>query len=399
MEEIKIMSTVLHNEPENKKIAILTINDYNNYGNRLQNYATQEVLSSLGFFVETVVNDTNSAMKMGELNRNVIRKIKNIIIKETYSKFKNKLWDVINKKSIIENSAARINRFKNFSLVNINETNYSISKENIPICLSESYDFFITGSDQVWNPIYRQGSFIDFLTFAPKEKRIAYAPSFGISKIPMEYQRDYKTWLADMNSLSVRESAGAKIIKDLTGRDAIVLVDPTLMLTKDKWLSISKKSPNKPSKPYLITYFLGVIPNETRKKIKEIANENNLVIINLADKREPQTYIADPSEFIDYINSASVLCTDSFHGAVFSILLETPFIVFDRNGNTPSMNSRIETLLSTFKLESRLDININNNQEIFQLDYSHVDSILEVERKKALNYLKEALGVRDSIEV
>ena len=85
--------------------------------------------------------------------------------------------------------------------------------------------------------------------------------------------------------------------------------------------------------------------------------------------------------------------TDSFHGAVFSILLETPFIVFDRAGSLPSMNSRIDTLLTTLKLHSRLAHNVKSNEQVFEADYSHVIPIIEVERKKALDYLKEALNV------
>ena len=90
---------------------------------------------------------------------------------------------------------------------------------------------------------------------------------------------------------------------------------------------------------------------------------------------------ADPGEFIDYINSSSVFLTDSFHGCVFSILLEKPFIIFDRVGEGPSMNSRINTLLSTFNLQSRQWDKIRDNTEIFKVDYSHIPEILEIELK------------------
>ena len=78
------------------------------------------------------------------------------------------------------------------------------------------------------------------MEFAPKEKRIAYAPSFGIPKIPAVYKEKYKKWIMEIPYLSVREESGAKIIKELTGKDVPVLIDPTLMLTKEKWLSIAK---------------------------------------------------------------------------------------------------------------------------------------------------------------
>lgn len=370
-----------------KKIAILTINDYNNYGNRLQNYATQEVIKSFGYEVETVVHElsirNNNLEKKSKIQKIWEKSLKEILISLKYRINKNKISYYKNK---------RITAFKEFTNSYIHETKFSISDEYIPEGLAESYDYFVTGSDQVWNPIFRFGSPIDFLTFAPKNKRIAYAPSFGISKIPSEYIEQYKKWLIEIPQLSVREHAGAKIIKELTGKDAVVLVDPTLMLSKEKWLSIAKPSKYKPDGKYLLTYFLGGVPKEYKSKIYGIAKMYNLKVVNLADMRKPEIYVTDPCEFIDFINSASLFCTDSFHGVVFSILLERPFIVFDRAGSLPSMNSRIETLLSTFKLEMRHTKFIKNNS-IFDVDYSHIGSILEYERKKALDFLRKAFNI------
>lgn len=250
--------------------------------------------------------------------------------------------------------------------------------------------------DQVRNPYFSDGSPIYFLTFASKEKRIAYSPSFGISEIPSEYLENYKIWLSEMASLSVREEAGAKIIKDLTGRDALVLVDPTLMLTKEKRLSIAEESFYKSKNKYLLTYFLGTQLKEEKKKIKEIARENNLKIVNLADIKDAKTHFVNPTEFLDYVNLASVFMTDSFHGAVFSILFQKPFVVFNRKGSIKSMNSRIDTFLSTFKLNSRKWENIKNVGDIFDVDYTHVAPILDSERNKTLKYLKEALHLKDN---
>ncbi|NSL52728.1 polysaccharide pyruvyl transferase family protein [Calidifontibacillus erzurumensis] len=376
-----------------KKVAILTINDYSNYGNRLQNYATQEILKSIGFSVETIIHEVVKPNPWHNVNKfSRLNKIKEMSVAEILSKTTIKLSNYFNKRKLSNLRENRIQSFKEFTNTFIKETNFSISDKKLPNDLSNQYDFFITGSDQVWNPYFRYGSSIDFLAFAPQDKRIAYAPSFGISQIPPEYVDRYKQWLSDIPYLSVREHAGAKIIKDLTGRDAVVLVDPTLMLTKEKWLSIAKPAKTKPKKKYLLTYFLGGIPKEYNKKIDRIAKENELQIINLVDIKDPETYITGPSEFIDFIHSASIFCTDSFHGVVFSILMETPFIVFERAGDLPSMNSRIETILSTFKLEARHVQNIRK-EEIFEADYTHVWPILEAERKKAFDYLKEALNV------
>lgn len=375
-----------------KKVAILTLNGYFNYGNRLQNYALQEVIKSLNFEVETVINDTKkhrqSTNKLNAFKK--IQRAKEMNIKKIYLKLNNKIENFLYKNKL---NQQRTQIFKDFSLSNIAETNYSIFEDNIPDGFSEKFDFFVTGSDQVWNPNLRKGSSIDFLTFALPEKRIAYSPSFGVSQIPQPYIDKYSLWLSEMEHLSVREEAGAEIIKELTSRDVPVLVDPTMLLTKEKWLSISKVPSHKPMKRYLLTYYLGEISKDRKKMLKKISKENDLDIVNLAQINDKIPYLSGPSEFIDYIKDASVFCTDSFHGVVFSILLDTPFIVFNREGNSPSMNSRIETLLKKFKLESRSIEYIKNNEQIFDIDYSHTVPILEVERKKALDYLEKALGV------
>lgn len=388
-----------------KKVAIITLNGYFNYGNRLQNYALQETISSFGFEVETIINSTTAVIEerptfVYRLN-NLLKKGPKEIGKAMANKInKSKLSKgELNEVENIEIEKIRTKIFKGFTYEYIKETNYSITDNNIPDNLSDKYDYFITGSDQVWNPHYIYGPSIYFLTFVEKHKRIAYAPSFGVSEIECKYIDKYKEWISGINKLSVREDDGAKIIKELSGKEAPVLVDPTLLLTKEKWLSISKVAINKPIGEYLLTYFLGGIPNDYKEQISRIVKENNLEIINLGDITEKDTYKTGPSEFIDYINSCSVFCTDSFHGAVFSILFEKPFIVYERMGTPLSMFSRINTLLDKFKLESRKSEYIKSNKDIFDIDYLDVQYILEAERKKSFEYLKDALNITNEAKL
>lgn len=365
------------------KIGIITLNGYFNYGNRLQNYSLQQILIDEGYAVETVVFEISNRKKKNEkaklINCNRLKRI---------------IYNCIKKKVYYKINLQKQNIFKQFTEKNIFEKHIKADDYEMLVSISQEYDFFITGSDQVWNPNYNFGSSIYFLTFAEKHKRIAYAPSFGVSEIKPEFVENYKEWISGMNRLSVREDDGAKIIKDLTGRDAPVLVDPTLLLTREKWLSIAKEASNKPKGKYLLTYFLGGIPDNYKKQIKNIVKENGLEVINLGDIREKETYITGPSEFIDYINNCSILCTDSFHGTAFSILFEKPFIVFERIGST-SMYSRIDTLLNKFKLNYRKAENMAWGEDVFNIDFSHIPSILSSERKKAIDYLNDALNVKD----
>ena len=370
------------------KIGIITLNGYFNYGNRLQNYALQHAVEMLNFECETILNDTYILNE-----NNATDKIKNFLKKDFLSQLIT-INEKIKNKTIKRINQNRVTIFKEFSKKYLNETKFSISIGNITPNIEDKYKYFISGSDQVWNPNDPLVSEINFMTFAPKHKRLTYAPSFGVSSIPEKNKKDYGKWLDGIDNISVREEEGANIIKELTGKYAQVVIDPTMLHTKEKWMSIAKADINKPQGKYLLTYFLGRIPKDVKGRLRKIAKNNNLEIVNLADIKYKKYYVTGPSEFIDYINDATFFMTDSFHGCVFSLLLETPFIVCDREGHTKeeNMSSRIETFVKKFKLESRKFNNIKD-EDIFKCNYSESKKILDEERKKAWNYIEKILEV------
>jgi len=378
---------VIKTEGKLKKIGIVTLTAYFNYGNRLQNYALQEILKRYSKEVETLVIPNISTSSHG--TKYYIKKLFSQPLSKTAKSFANKIKNLSNKDILVE----RERRFKEFSQNYIKERHFSSLYEINGI--SDEFDYIVTGSDQVWNPNFIKNlEQYYFLQFVEKEKRIAYAPSFGISEIPEEVRQQYKEWLSSIPYISVREKEGAKIIKQLIGRDVPVLVDPTLLLNKEKWLKISKEHKDKPKSKYLISYFWGKIPKERETLIKRIAKKYNLEIVNIANLSDKKTYTTDPSEFIDYINSASLVLTDSYHGSIFSILMETPFFVFERIGG-PSMYSRIRTLLEMTKLKNREEKDIDLNKNLIEMDFSHVQSILNEERKKSFDFLKDALKLQN----
>lgn len=377
-----------------KKIGIITLFGYFNFGNRLQNYALEEAIRKTGFEVETVVIQSKAEIRKQKikkiflgLGRKILESEKKVLQyrPEFIKKILGKISRRVEKKE-------KDKYLENFSKELLNEKFYKYSKKELKK-INDEYKYFVVGSDQVWNPHYlnKIGS-IYFLEFANKEKRISYSPSFGVAAIPKEYRSEYKSNLLNMGTLSVRELAGQKIIKELTGRDSEILVDPTLLITKNEWLEIACPANNKPTEKFLVTYFLGDVDSKTKEKIRLVAQKNGLKIVRLADKKDKNHFKNGPREFIDYINSAQVVLTDSFHGTVFSILMETPFIVYKKNGSD-SMYSRIETLLDMFSLKSREVKNIKSDEQVFKADFSHVHEILELERKKAYSYLKKAFQV------
>ena len=373
-----------------RKVGIVTLHGYHNYGNKLQNYALQEVLNDLGFIADTLILSTQRTplSAIYDKAKKTFRRSPLESIAMVTRKLKSRPISTEHEELV----DSRINVFKRFSKDHLSEKFFLLDRENVAK-INKDYDYFITGSDQVWNPIYISNMKKYFLTFADKSKRVAYAPSFSCPKLPKSYEKKYRKWLKEMSKLSVREQEGAKIIEELTGMNAPVLVDPTLLLSKEQWLAIANKACNRPEEGYILTYFLGEISSDTEQYIQNLAQEKNMKIINLGDVRDKESYITGPREFVDYINNAGVLLTDSFHGVVFSILLETPFLVYERKTNIPTMYSRIETLLDKFDLRHREAGNVSG--DIFATDYSRVYEILEVEKNRAFKYLREALCVGD----
>jgi len=375
-----------------KKAAIITITDYVNYGNRLQNYAVQELLKSFNLEVESIAN-IPVREPINELEFTTMR-IKNALKLSPLvllKKIAEKIEERKNKDKFLNAKRAKEKSFREYAIKHTRETNFTVMGDNIPENLGEQYNYFFIGSDQIWNPNIRYGSEFDFATFAPKNKRFALAPSFGLSDIPERFVTPYSKWLSELEYLSVREEAGATIIKNLTGREAPVLVDPTLMLTREQWLSVAEQGVNKPVKPYLLTYFIGDVSKKRKKLLAQLAKKHKLEIIRLASLDDIERYDANPGEFIDYINTASLVCTDSFHAIIFSIHTEKPFVVFDREGKSAPMSSRIETLLSKFNFESRKFSILQNSTDIFNIDFSHIPEILKLEREKVNQYLNKAL--------
>lgn len=275
---------------------------------------------------------------------------------------------------------------------NIKFARFGIDKSHIIKNINKKYDYFITGSDQVWNPNFNRMSDIDFLVFATPEKRVAFSASFGISEIPEDMKDYYKERLLGIKYLSVREDTGKDIIENLTGREDVqVLVDPTMLLTSEEWDKVAKKPEQlKDNKKYILNYFLGELSDKRKKEIQEVAEKNDCEIINILDENSP-FYQTGPSEFLYLEKNAFLICTDSFHSCVFAILFNKPFIVFDREDAMEKMNSRLETLLKKFKLEDRW-YNNKIEEEQLKIDYTEAYKILESEREKAKIFINNAIS-------
>ena len=360
-----------------KKIGILTINDYNNYGNRLQNYATQQILDKLNVEPITILNNVTLNKKEKSKYKYFLRIIKCSIDKAKYKMKRKKKLDER------ETLFLEFNRNINFSEKTFNF--FDLKQMN-------NYDYFITGSDQVWNPSFSRLREFDLLEFTEDKKKISFAASFGIEKLQHEYYDKLEEALKGYKAISVREESGKKIVKEVTGRnDVEVLVDPTMLLSSKEWENVIKKPKQLKEKKYILNYFLGTLSEKRRREIDRVAKENDCEVINLLDKNSP-FYLTGPSEFLYLEKNAFLICTDSFHSSVFAILYNKPFIVFDREDNMEKMNSRLETLIKKFNLKDR-EFTGTITYKNLKHDYTEAYKILEQEKYKSISFLKKSLDL------
>lgn len=344
------------------KAGIVTITNGVNYGNRLQNYAVQEALGDMGIYAETIWKTTNV---FDIENPGYVRKLR---LKKLLHYH------------LTSEEARRLN-FHDFNKKYIRRSLYTID-QNVPEKLDAAYDCFIAGSDQVWNPFLDYCTEANFLTFTSPDKKVAFSPSIAVQEIPDDRKGDFRKWIGDFRLLSVREKSGQELIWELCGRKAEVLGDPTFCLTAERWRKIEKKPANIP-KAYILVYFLGTCIPEYRKAVEQYAKTLKKEAFWL---QEEPYYSLAPDEFLYLIDHAACVCTDSFHGTVFSLLFHTPFIVFGRRENFKDMSSRLDTLLELFAMGYRKYERLSEG-ELLTVDFSSVDEVFERERTKIREFL------------
>lgn len=379
-----------------------------NYGNVLQNYAVQQLLKEQGYEPYTLNNTTKRGFAPETYSwrdTKLYTKLRPAYVKAYVRTKRRDKYGCKNdrdccgtgyraaKQNAEAFKDARKKRKANFAECRAKTLNYDprpLDQEHHDCDQIAEYDAFVTGSDQVWNPCFWTTSSVDFLQFAPEHKRVTLAPSFGISELPDQRKADFGRWIDAIPHLSVREDAGAKLIKDLTGREAKVLLDPTFGLTKEQWLSYAKEPKIHPDKDYVFCYFLG---NETKsyvKYIEDYANKNHCETVDICDIHDLRYYDIDPQEFVWLLANAKASFTDSFHGVAFSINLQTPFVAFERVEGGASMSSRITSVLKKTGLEDR-KYPLAKTVEVDRLSFAAAEEAVCRERQRMKDYLHDAL--------
>ena len=295
------------------KAGLVTFYHIHHYGALLQAAATERAVESLGGACEIIdyyVNQNNDLFRkptgVGSAAADVHTALHYKALRDRYQRFERFSKDHL-----------RISGHRFESLEELRSA-------ELP------YDLILSGSDQIWNPkIFPDGRFdpVFFGAFSTRRK-IAYAPSFGVLHIPEGMEEELRSYLESFSHISVRERQGREIVKEITGKDVPVVLDPTLLLTAEQWSAMA--APLDRSGGYILCYCISK-PGALVPYIQRLAEETGLPVVQLCGIRQkvhPRAVCvldAGPSEFLGLFQNASYVCTNSFHGTVFSVQFQKPF--------------------------------------------------------------------------
>jgi polysaccharide pyruvyl transferase WcaK-like protein len=379
------------------KIGILTQPLHNNYGGLLQAFALQTVLKKMGHEAWTMDMRMMESEKDFRFYLRLIRSIVRILIK--YYLFQKQIaldiWLTEKFKHIV---SKHTQRFINENICTTLKINFT---DNLSLLTSYCFEAYIVGSDQVWRPEYSSGLtrfFLDFLNDNNSARRIAYAASFGVEnwEFTPEQTEVCSILAKKFNAISVREDSAVHLCKKHLGVFSIHVLDPTLLLSKEDYIALVKKDNIPASKGTLITYILDPSSDNEKivTKVSEIFSLNPFAInkSNNTKKNVINDYVFPPvTQWLRGFVDAEFVITDSFHGTVFSILFNKPFIAI---GNKNRGLARFTSLVKIFGLENRV---VNSSQEITEkllkeaIDWDYVNAVLSERKAEAIQFLKDAL--------
>lgn len=384
-----------------KTIGLCCCYKHPNYGSQLQSYATTVEMKKRDINCEVIRYKKKWTLKFMREAKVWTLPFNRVLLSDCFLAVKKKIFLELHR-DVKKQNEVRNRRFAEFSQSHFTNLSKLCHGHDELEALGASYDGVFVGSDQLWSPSGITGDFYNLMFVPDSVPKFSYAASIGVSKLPKDKRKLYTTFLNRIDHISMRENAGSKIVKELTGRDVPVVVDPVMLLTKEEW---EKEIPVKKvvDEPYIFAYFLGK-SKENRSKIMELKEKTGLKIVtfhhmdcyNKADVGfgDCALYDVGPEEFLNLIRNAEYVCTDSFHGSVFSLIHHKKLMIFNRytDSSKVSKNSRIDSLSANLGLEDRRFNGGNLLDILNEMDYASIDKKVEEMRAKSKQFLDTALA-------
>jgi len=369
------------------KAGILTLNSAHNFGASLQAYALQKTLENLGFETKII----NYRYKKIDNVYNPYRRSKKGLLN---------IWFYLSRIKLHTLDKYKITKYYNYETFFKEYFNLTPPYKTLNQLMDVEwdYDFYLCGSDQIWSAHITRGLqppyFLDFL---PEDsKKIAYAASLGTDTIN-EYDIPlFKQYLFNIDNISIREQSSIKSLKECTDKTLDVTIDPTLLLEKEDYDEL-KIDPSFKDKDYIFVYVID--RNEELYKIAEkISQEENLPVVlsspyikpeKIFKKQMDPVWDMGPREFLGVLANAKYVVTNSFHGNIFSIIYQKPFI----SAPHQVTSARVLQFLEKINLKQVLftDSNEFGNIKDVKIDYSDVERRLNDLKEESINFLKKSM--------
>ena len=362
------------------KIGILTFPNSTSFGAVLQMYALYKTVDEMGFQAE-IINYYNHFMKAERHTRAITSKS---VIYGKLRLFAKRIMHYQQKRKFVNFER----RMRTYPTKPISDTE-SLKK------VAARYRGVICGSDQVWNPNVTGEDLSYFLNFCEKTtKRISYAPSFGITELEKEFQKNVKEELSKFESISVREEEGQHILEEMFETTYPLVLDPTLLVDDNEWSKLEKKI-EVADEPYILYYTVRT-SHELFDFCKKLAKKKHMKIIvvggnfihQINNKQKNVEYAVNigPEEWLYLIHHANCIVTNSFHGTAFSINYKKDFYV----EYSSTANSRLEQIIRTSELQRRVvQKGCAYGEE--SIDYKYVENCLSPLREKSIEFLRNSL--------
>lgn len=352
------------------KVGILTWHYYPNFGSSLQALALQEVLRNTGVRVR-IINYRNPRLNHFSRKSEFFRFLLSLTAGRLFSR-------------LYYPHIYFICRY-------LKQTRLFLSEQELSKHACH-YDAIVCGSDQIWAPnVYNPVYFASFF----EGKKISYAASIGLSSIPENLVTEYQNHLNSFSNIGVREEEGKKLLKDSCGLEAVLVLDPTLLLPVEYYKKVERRV-KIIAQPFVFCYFLNP-KHQYKNNVIEYAERNGLCIVGVSANMDDSSWMKlfndiSACEFLWLIDNASLVLTDSYHGTIFSLLYHKEFRTYIRFSECDpiSQNSRIRQLDSYFGINCCIQ-RPDSSIETIVFDFSAFDKKLDFLRKESLSYLKRAI--------
>lgn len=384
------------------KVGLAIVTYVNNFGSFLQAFATQEAIKKLGYETEVINIEGVQKIISKARKKYFLKRCFNLNELRSYSVTLKGIAKKKTDREYAKNISIRNAVFDAFRKDNFSYSPSINSWELIGQYCKDNYSSVLVGSDQLWRPVNIEGNYYT-LSYVPDEvNKIAYATSFGVPYLPKKQSEKAKSFIPRIQHLSVRENQGKKIIKDLTGLEAQVVCDPTMLITKEEW--DKGVGTRLIERDYILCYFLGGNQKYPKfaRKLGDRLNIKTVGLVHCAGYNDNVEMYYDempfdigPYEFINLIKHAKLVLTDSFHCCVFSVLFEKDFYAFKRfkDDDEMSTNDRLTTLFESMGIQNRI---LSGEEDLSSFDFNNIDyefvkEKIEKIRKKSLEYLSNSL--------